>query len=78
MDACLSDLATALLDDKRVDVDGFVEAWHAATPGYLITGLGARAADDNVTTMRVPQTPLVSNGDLDPLEELRGGPSCCI
>jgi len=59
--------------DRRVDVDNRVEAEMTAPPGYVITGLGARAHEDNLTTLWLQIRPLQADGTLGPPEELRGG-----
>lgn len=59
--------------DSKVEADDKVEAHLAAPPGYVITGLGARAHYDNVTTLWLRVQPLLPDGTLGPPEELRGG-----
>jgi hypothetical protein len=50
-----------------------VEAFLRAPPGYVITGIGSRAQDDNITTMWLRVQPLLPDGTLGPAEEIRGG-----
>ena len=65
--------ARPALAGERVEAGGRVEAHLAAPPGYLITGIGARAHYDNVTTMWLRVQPLLPDGSLGPPEQLRGG-----
>ncbi|MBN2506282.1 MAG: hypothetical protein JXQ71_06275 [Verrucomicrobia bacterium] len=64
---------TRVLTDRRVDVENRVEAELTAPPGYVITGLGARAHEDNLTTLWLQIRPLQADGTLGAPEELRGG-----
>jgi hypothetical protein len=61
------------LSDPRVEADDRVEAKLDAPPGYVVTGLGARAHADNVTTMWMKLRPLLPDGKLGEPEELRTG-----
>lgn len=62
-----------VLRDAKVEADDKVEAHLVAPPGYVITGLGARAHYDNVTTMWLRIQPLRPDGTLGEPEQLRGG-----
>jgi len=62
----------ALVDPKDEAADK-VEGHLKAPPGYVITGIGARAHYDNITTMWLRIQPLLPNGTLGKAEQLRGG-----
>jgi hypothetical protein len=62
-----------VLSAPRTEADDRVEAQLAAPPGYVITGIGARAAGDNVTTLRIRIQPLEADGSLGQAEEMLGG-----
>lgn len=59
--------------DHRIDLSEQVEAQYTLPPGYVITGLGARGSDENVSRMRVRQNPLLPDGSLGEPEEVRFG-----
>ncbi|NLE56892.1 MAG: hypothetical protein GX616_00915 [Planctomycetes bacterium] len=61
------------LTDRRIDLNQQVEAQHTVPPGYVITGIGARGSDGNVSRMRVRQNPLLPDGSLGEPEEVRFG-----
>ncbi len=65
--------ATVVLQDRQVEFDQRVEAELTAPPNYVVTGLGARAHEDNITTIWMQIRPLLPDGTLGPAEELRGG-----
>jgi len=67
---CLPKLA---LVNRRMEADQRVEAELKAPPGYLITGIGSRAHDDNVTTMWLRVQRPLDDGRLGPPEYLRSG-----
>ena len=50
-----------------------VEAFAMAPPGYVITGLVARAAGDNITTMRIRVQPILGDGTLGDPEVILAG-----
>ncbi len=62
-----------VLTDHRIDLSEQVEAQYTLPPGYVITGLGARGSDGNVSRMRVRQNPLLPDGSLGEPEEVRFG-----
>lgn len=62
-----------VLADPRIDADDRCEGFLQAPPGYVITGLGARAHYDNITTMWMRIRPLMPDGSLGEAEELRTG-----
>jgi len=62
-----------VLSGPRVEASERVEAELSAPPGYVITGIGARAAGDNVTTMRIRICPLLTDGTMGAPEEMLGG-----
>ncbi len=62
-----------VLSGSRVEASERVEAELSAPPGYVITGLGARAAGDNITTMRIRICPLLPDGSLGEPEEMLSG-----
>jgi len=68
-----SPLPALALAERRVEVSDKVEGFLRAPPGYVITGLGSRAQDDNITTMWLRVQPLLDDGTLGPPEEIRGG-----
>ncbi len=61
------------LAHERADASDRVEASLSAPPGFVITGIGARAARDNVTTLRLRVAPVSSDGTLGESEFLVGG-----
>jgi hypothetical protein len=61
------------LVNEQAEADDRVEASLQAPPGYVITGLGARAHADNVTTLWIKVQPLLPDGKLGEPEELRSG-----
>lgn len=67
------DLPKLALNDVKVEKDERAEAELAAPPGYVITGLGARAAADNITTLRIRVQPLLADGTLGEAELIFGG-----
>jgi hypothetical protein len=66
-------LPAVVLQERQVEFAEPVEAALTAPPGYVITGLGARAHEDNITTLWLQVRPLRPDGTLGPAEELRGG-----
>lgn len=62
-----------VLIDHKIEADDRVEGFIQAPPGYVITGLGARAHYDNITTMWMKIQPLMPDGSLGEPEELRTG-----
>jgi len=66
-------LPCLVLADPRIEADDRVEAQVSAPPGYVITGVGARAAGDNVTTIWIQIRPLLADGTLGPAEEMLSG-----
>jgi len=64
---------TLVLVEPKTEAEDKVEAYLQAPPGYVVTGLGARAHRDNITTMWMRIRPLLPNGTLGEPEELRGG-----
>jgi hypothetical protein len=61
------------LTDGKEEIMERVEAYAVCPPGYVITGLGARAAGDNVTTVRLRIQPLRADGTLGESEVIRAG-----
>lgn len=59
--------------DPRMESDPTVEAFLQAPPGHVITGIGARAHYDNITTLWLKVQPLLPDGTLGEAEQLRGG-----
>jgi hypothetical protein len=72
------DRAGFVLVDAKTEADERVEGYLEAPPGYVITGLGARAHADNITTFWLRVQPLLPDGTLGTPEHLRGGwePDC--
>jgi hypothetical protein len=64
---------TLVLADRQLESDQRVEAELTSPPGYVVTGLGARAHEDNLTTLWMQVRPLLQDGTLGPPEEIRGG-----
>lgn len=62
-----------VLTDPRIEAGERVEAHLEAPSGHVITGIGARAAADNVTTIALEVRPLLPDGRLGSEEMLRGG-----
>jgi len=62
-----------VLADARMEAQDKVEARLAAPAGYVITGLGARAHYDNITTLWLKVQPILADGSLGPAEQLRAG-----
>ncbi len=62
-----------VLTDHKVEANDKVEGYLEAPPGFVITGLGARAHYDNITTMWMRIRPLMPDGSLGEPEELRTG-----
>jgi len=62
-----------VLAEPRVEAQDKVEAYLQAPEGYVITGLGARAHYDNITTLWLRIQPLRPDGTLGPAEHLRAG-----
>jgi hypothetical protein len=62
----------ALIDPKP-EAEDRVEAFLQAPPGYVITGMGARAHEDNITTLWLRIRPLLADGTLGASEEMRAG-----
>ncbi len=71
--ASAMDSRVVALDEPRIDAADRAEAWLQAPPGYVVTGLGSRAAGDNITTMRLRVQPLLANGTLGEARVMRGG-----
>ncbi len=65
--------ARVVLADPRREAWEKVEAYLETPPGYVITGIGARAHYDNITTMWLRIQPLLPDGSLGPIEYMRGG-----
>lgn len=61
------------LVDHKSEADDKVEAHLQAPPGYVITGMGTRAHEDNITTFWLRVQPLMADGSLGPPEQMRGG-----
>jgi hypothetical protein len=61
------------LTEPATDADDKVEAFVQAPPGHVITGIGARAHRDNITTMWIQVRPLMPDGSLGEPEEIRDG-----
>lgn len=61
------------LTDAKSEADDKVEAFLRAPTGYVITGIGSRAHEDNITTMWLRVAPLRADGTLGPSEEFRAG-----
>ena len=66
-------MARLALVDPKAEAEERVEASLTAPPGYVVTGLGARAHYDNVTTLWLRVQPLLADGTLGAPEQLRGG-----
>lgn len=66
-------IPTFALVAPKIEANDKVEASLSAPPGYVITGIGARAQDDNITTMWLRVQPLLNDGTLGPPEQLRSG-----
>jgi len=64
---------SVVLIDHKVEADDKVEAYLKAPPGYVITGFGSRAHYDNITTMWLKVQPILPDGTLGEVEELRHG-----
>ncbi|HAK95512.1 MAG TPA: hypothetical protein DCM87_11020 [Planctomycetes bacterium] len=62
-----------VLADPKTERWDPVEAFLEAPPGFVITGIGARAHYDNITTMWLKVQPLLPGGALGEPEHLRGG-----
>jgi hypothetical protein len=71
--AVTDDPARLVLTDTKEEAADKVEAYLQAPPGYVITGLGARAHEDNITTFWLRVQPLLPDGKLGPAEQLRAG-----
>lgn len=69
----LSELCRLALVDPKSEAEDKVEAYLQAPPGYVITGLGARAHEDNITTLWLRVQPLLPDGRLGLPEHLRSG-----
>ena len=67
------ELPTLVLTDPRIEAQDKVEAQLHAPAGYVITGLGARAHYDNITTLWLQIQRLRPDGLLGPAEQLRTG-----
>jgi len=63
----------ARLSDHRIDLLDEVEAQYTVPRGYVITGIGARGSDANVSRMRVRQNRLLPDGSLGEPQEVRFG-----
>lgn len=61
------------IGDVRPEAEERVEAFAQAPPGFVITGLGARGHEDNVTTIWLKVRPVLADGTLGAPEEIRGG-----
>ncbi len=73
-DPAISDPPASITrSEPRVEADDKVEAYVQAPPGTVITGIGARAQDDNITTLWLRVQPLTADGQLGPPEQLRAG-----
>ncbi len=66
-------IRTIVLSAPRSEATERTEAELSAPPGHVITGIGARAAGDNVTTMRIRVSPLLPDGRLGEPEEMLAG-----
>ncbi|MBC8872832.1 MAG: hypothetical protein H8E44_25645 [Planctomycetes bacterium] len=64
---------TFALVEPSTEANDKVEASLQAPPGHVITGIGARAQDDNITTMWLRVQPLLADGTMGTPEYLRGG-----
>lgn len=62
-----------VLVDPKVDADDKCEGFLQAPPGYVVTGLGARAHYDNITTLWMKIQPIMPDGSLGQAEQLRTG-----
>ncbi len=62
-----------VLVDPKVEADDKVEGRLGCPPGYVITGIGSRAHEDNITTMWLRIQPLLPDGTLGEPEQLRAG-----
>jgi hypothetical protein len=71
--ALAEQVARIVLADRREEANDKVECYLQAPPKYVITGLGARAHADNITTMWMRVQPLLPDGQLGEPEEIRGG-----
>jgi hypothetical protein len=68
------DVSNLVLVDEQEITDGkSIEGYLEAPAGYVVTGLGARAHYDNITTMWMQIRPLLADGTLGEPEELRTG-----
>lgn len=67
------DIVKLVLVNPRVEAADRVEARLTAPAGHVITGIGARAAADNVTTLRIRVNPLLPDGSLGEPEFMLGG-----
>jgi hypothetical protein len=61
------------LTDGRVEASDKTETYLEIPPEYVITGLGARAHYDNVTTLWLKMQPLLPDGTLGKPVQLRSG-----
>jgi len=71
--AMTDEVPRLVLVDPRQEADDKVECYLEAPPGYVITGMGARAHADNITTLWLRVQPLLPNGQLGEPEQIRGG-----
>jgi hypothetical protein len=62
-----------ILTDPKVEANDKVEAFLQAPPGYVITGIGSRAHEDNITTLWLRVQPILADGSLGRPEEMRSG-----
>lgn len=65
--------ASLRLLERRVDARERTEAEVDLPPGCVVTGLGARADVDNLTTLHVEYREILEDGSLGPRRELRAG-----
>lgn len=66
-------LPALIIDGVRVEADEKVEAYAEAPAGYVITGMGTRGHEDNVTTVWLKVQPLLADGSMGDPEYIRGG-----
>lgn len=70
---CGDGTGVVTLDDRRVDFQEQTEAQYTVPEGYVITGIGARGSDENISTMLVREQPLLADGDLGESRIVRFG-----
>lgn len=69
----VSTYSTFQLDDRRLDLEEQIEAQYTVPEGFVITGIGARGSEENVSRMRVRQQRLLPDGTLGEPQEIRFG-----